>query len=286
MSTWESPGDLLREYSQRAKKRFGQHFLTDPNVLQRIVDVADVTPGQRVLEIGPGCGTLTWQLLENGAEVTAIEIDRDAVRFLGEAFGDAITLIEADATDVDWAELMGDDEWLVVANLPYNVATTILFGLLESGAPIQRMALMFQKEVADRICADPGPKQYGALSVKIALYAEASREMRLKGGAFTPPPKVESAVVVLEPIPGTRIEDPELRALFVEVVDAGFALRRKTLRNALKRHWDTELVERAIEDAGLDRRIRAEKLGFDEFLAVTTSLAQSDRGGDEPEPEE
>jgi 16S rRNA (adenine1518-N6/adenine1519-N6)-dimethyltransferase len=286
VSRWESPGDLLREYSTRAKKRFGQHFLTDPNVLQRIVDLAGVTKGRRVLEIGPGCGTLTWQLLQNGAEVVAIEIDRDAVEFLRAAFDDRVDVRQADATNVDFAELLSSGgPWLVVANLPYNVATPILFRLLESSAPIERMALMFQKEVADRITADPGSKSYGALSLKIALYADARRELRLKGGAFTPPPRVESAVVVLEPIGGTRIEDPRLRHTFIQVVDAGFAMRRKTLRNALKRRWGTELVEAAIDAAGLDRRIRAEKLGFDEFLELATTLhvQESDDGGEEPE---
>jgi 16S rRNA (adenine1518-N6/adenine1519-N6)-dimethyltransferase len=282
VTQWESPGDLLREYAERAKKRFGQHFLTDPNVLQRIVELAGVTPGRRVLEIGPGCGTLTWQLLQNEANVTAIEIDRDAVAFLRDAFGDRVDVVEGDATTVDFRELLipTDEKWLIVANLPYNVATVILFRLLETAAPIERMALMFQKEVADRISAGPESKSYGALSLKVALYADASREMRLKGGAFTPPPKVESAVVVLEPIEGTRIRDAELRQTFIDAVNAGFALRRKTLRNALKRQWETERVEAAIDAAGLDRRIRAEKLGFDQFLAVATALHSSERDDD------
>lgn len=277
MEEIDKPGDLLRAYSERAKKWFGQHFLTDPAILGRIVECAGVEPGDHVLEVGPGCGTLTWQMLRSGARVTALEIDTDAVAFLCDQFTgeEQLQVVQADATTWNLAQLADDAPTLVVANLPYNVAIAILFRLLDGPLQFERLALMFQREVADRITAAAGSKAYGSLTLEIELRARARNAMRLKPGSFTPPPKVESAVVVFEPIDGTRIEDPVVRDRFSEVVTAAFATRRKTVRNALKARWPVEEVEAALSDANIDSRTRAERIDFEGFLRITQGLPSS-----------
>lgn len=267
-----APSDLLRAYGARAKKRFGQHFLTDPNILDRIVGAAGVEAGARVLEVGPGCGTLTSRLLHAGAHVTAIEIDRDAAAFLRQAFsGFAFELIEADALEVDLAEL-GVDR--VAANLPYNVGTQIMFHMLTSDLHLEQLALMFQREVAERIVAQPRTKAYGALTLQIAELAQAQITYRVKPGAFTPPPKVDSAVVVLTPHRPPRIEDSTLAATFREIVTAGFAMRRKTLRNSLGAVVGKEIAAQLLAAVELDPRARAEELTFEQFLALATATHQ------------
>lgn len=281
MSELPSPSDLLKSYDERAKKRFGQHFLTDTNLLDRIVLLAGVRDGDRVLEVGPGCGTLTSRLLHRGARVTAIEIDRDAASFLREALGGyAFELIEADAVSVDFREIVGDEPCTVVANLPYNVGTQILFAMLESGVPFNKVAVMLQREVAERIVAVPRTKAYGAMTLQIAELATASIALRVKPGAFTPPPKVDSAVVVLQPHRTPRIPDAALSAQFRAVVTAGFAMRRKTLRNALGARFGVDVAERALEASGLDLRARAEELDFDAFLSLAAATQSDEQPAD------
>lgn len=272
--TVPSPTELVRAYSAGAKKRFGQHFLSDVSLLDRIVAAAGVCAGAPVLEIGPGPGTLTSRLLSAGARVTAVEIDRDAAGFLRRQLPDsALTLVEADALSVDFAALGVGAGWCVAANLPYNVGTQILFRLLEHEPPFERLAVMLQREVAERIVAEPGTKAYGALTLQIAALARATVAFRVKPGAFTPPPKVDSAVVVLVPWEEPRIPDPVLRARFRDVVSAGFAMRRKTLRNTLAARFGVEQAERALQTAGIDPQTRAERLGFDEFLCLAAAVA-------------
>lgn len=283
MTPIDRPGDLLRSYGTRAKKRFGQHFLTDPAILTKIVEAADFAPGAQVLEIGPGCGTLTWALLEAGAHVTAIELDDDAYEFLEAELApryEHLHVVRADATEVDFHELLGEGRWHAVANLPYNVATPILFRLLEvgqsGGGGFERLTLMFQKEVADRITADPGSKRYGALTLNVRLHARARVGFTLKPGSFTPPPAVDSAAVLLEPIIGTAIEHPRHRARFSELVTAAFGQRRKTMRNALRSRWPADLVDTWLEAGGIPPNARAEQLTFDDFVTLA-ALAQDER---------
>jgi len=274
----QSPHDLIKAYKRDAKKRFGQHFLSDPSILQNIADAADVREGDAVLEIGPGPGTLTSALLARGANVTAIEIDTDAQDFLEEQFGDLpnFTLVRGDALTVNLPELLETaPSWKCAANLPYNVGTPIFFLLTEHAAKFERLALMFQREVALRMVATPEERSdYGVLSLMTQLYHDASIALTLPPGAFFPPPKVYSAVVALSPIEKARIEDPELRRVFERVIKACFQKRRKTLPNGLKGLGiEKASLISAIEGANIDPRARPETLDFDQFVALSEKIA-------------
>lgn len=282
-----TPSELVAAYRKSAKKRFGQHFLTDPRILNAIVDSVHVEEGEDVLEIGPGCGTLTSQLIARGAKVRAIEIDRDAATFLKEQFVQhgELELIEGDALRVDMKEILetsGGKKWKCTANLPYNVGTPIFFELTKHRAHFESMALMFQKEVAERMVATPEErKDYGVLSLMTHLYHDARIHMTLPPGAFSPPPKVDSALIVLHPIEASRIPDPTLRKLFTRVVKAAFQQRRKTLSNALKSICqDKELLLSCMEEAGIEAKSRAEVVDFDGFVKLSSALFASSLSGD------
>lgn len=266
-----APHELVERYEHAAKKRFGQHFLTDFNILNRMADAADVRAGDHVLEVGPGPGSLTTILMGRGAHVTAVELDRDAADFLEHTLvPQGLTLIRGDARRQDYGDVQG---WKCVANLPYNVANEITFELLE--LPFSKLALMYQKEVADRICAHAGDDAYGALSVAMQLRAKVYRAFTLPPGAFRPPPKVHSAVAVFEPIPGTRIPDLEERQRFERVVRGAFSVRRKTLVNGLRTLGLTrEAAVAAVVAVGLDENIRPERVDFEGFLALTRAIAE------------
>lgn len=275
----QTPNDLIRAYQRRAKKRYGQHFLSDPSILERVADAADVAEGDAVLEIGPGPGTLTWALLARGARVRAVEIDGDAVAFLRELYAerDAFALTEGDALEVEFGPILAEfPRWKCVSNLPYNVGTPIFFKLTEHAACFDVMALMFQREVAQRMVATPEQRaDYGILSLMTQLHHDAEIAMTLPPGAFSPPPKVHSAVVRLTPVPGTRIPDAAERALFERVIKAAFQQRRKTLPNGLKGAGFAKAVSReAMEQVGIDARARPEVIDFDGFVALTRALRE------------
>jgi 16S rRNA (adenine1518-N6/adenine1519-N6)-dimethyltransferase len=284
----KTPGELVRRYEKRTKKRFGQHFLVDPNILGVIADVAEIEPGDRVLEIGPGCGTLTYKLLERGAKVLAIELDRDLVEFLNEQLvpGRDLEVVAGDVLQQDLGDLLDRSDtgarsdsgggWKCAANLPYNVATEIFFRLAEVMDRISTLALMFQREVAERFVAKAGDDDYGVLSLMSRLYADAEIMMTLPPGAFRPPPRVHSAVVRFKPVPGTRIPDKDLRRVFRRVVRQAFQTRRKTLPNALKSTGvEKPRLKEAIASVGLDLRIRPERVSFEKFVELAREL-QSD----------
>ncbi len=277
METIDTPGELVRRYEKRTKKHFGQHFLVDPNILGAIAEAADVRSGDRVFEVGPGCGTLTYTMLERGARVLAVELDRDLAAFLREQLvpGRDLTLVEGDILAQDLDELLGDEEgaWKCAANLPYNVATEVFFRLADVMDRFSCLALMFQREVADRFVARAGDDDFGVLSLMGRLYADAEVVMTLPPGAFRPPPRVHSAVVRFEPVSGTRIPDEALRASFKQIVRAAFQTRRKTLPNALKSTGVPKpRLKEVIEAVGLDLRIRPERVSFDEFVALADKL--------------
>lgn len=271
--TLPQPGELVSAYQLRAKKWFGQHFLTDPRILSRICDAGGVAEGDTIVEIGPGCGTLTTTMLERGAHVFAVEIDADAVEFLTEHLvPHGLELLEADATEIDWDSLEVPAT-RVVANLPYNVATSIVVDLLDSRR-FEHLALMFQREVAERICAAPRTKAYGSLSLAVQLFAKPKIAFSLGAGAFTPPPNVTSSLVTFdvhdEPLVSSRRE----RLNFEEVVRAGFALRRKTLANSLSKGLgrSKDEVKQALRNVDVEPRRRAETLTLEEFRALTSEL--------------
>jgi len=258
------------------RRRFGQHFLHDAAIIGRLLDAIAPHPDERIVEIGPGRGALTWPLLDRAGRLEVIEIDRDlgaALRSDPRGEGRLEVHIQ-DALRTDFGELAGSGPALrIVGNLPYNISTPLLFHLLESRAAIADMHFMLQKEVVDRIVATPGSKDYGRLGVMLSIHATAERLFDVGRGAFQPPPKVTSAVLRLRPAPASR--HPELAALgppgerqLQRVVSAAFSQRRKTLRNSLR-----GLLEPAdMQACNIDPQWRAEVLTPAQFvqLAVRT----------------
>jgi 16S rRNA (adenine1518-N6/adenine1519-N6)-dimethyltransferase len=279
----ERPSDILKRLETRARKRFGQHFLTRDDTVDRIVRGARVEPGDRVVEIGPGLGILTRALLRAGAEVTAVELDRDLVGFLRDELPQ-ITLVEGDAAKVDWPSLVAPGT-KVVANLPYNVGTTVLMQLLRSPAGFSRITVMLQKEVVDRLMAAPGSRAYGALTAEAAVWGQPVYVMTVEPGAFHPPPKVRSAVVRFD-----RFDDaPRTGGVPAEwydrVVRAAFARRRKTLPNSMAGAFPKEHVLEALEREGIDPRVRGEALSVEQLKTLACAL-RARAGAADPKPGE
>ena len=265
--------ETIERYDLGAKKSLGQHFLLDLNITRKIARLGDVGDGDAVLEIGPGPGGLTRALLEAGATVTAIERDRrclEAMDELGTHYPNKLNVIEADALGADEAELVGAAAPVkIIANLPYNISPELLVKWLKAGQALWSvMALMFQKEVADRILAAPGSKTYGRLSVIAQAASQPSRGFDLPARAFTPPPKVASAVVLFHP-PAERIDD--LKALET-ITQAAFSQRRKMLRSSLKPVFGSSL-EATLENAGIRETQRAEEISVAQFRALAKTLS-------------
>ena len=265
------PSVRLKLIEQRAKRRFGQNFLTEPDYCVRIARAAGVEAGDRVLEIGPGLGILTDALLDAGAQLTCVELDRDLAGALRESHPE-VTLVEGDAMKVDLAATCPGEGWKVAANLPYNVATPLLMRFLYEGPRFSRMALMFQREVADRICAEVDDDAWGALSVQVQVRAQVERAIVLPPGAFHPPPKVHSAVVAFR-----RIAEPDYGGVpartFDRVVRLGFSLRRKKLVNALATGMPKAVAIEACERVGIDTGVRAEVLTLGQWRSLAGALA-------------
>ena len=245
------------------RKRFGQHFLHDAGVIRRIIDAVAPAAGERIVEVGPGRGALTWGLLERAKRLDVIEIDRDLARML-EADPRAKSGLRVhveNVLDTDFLALRGSGGPLrVVGNLPYNISTPLLFRLLAQRAAISDMYFMLQKEVVVRMAAQPGSKDYGRLTVMLAAVAEVESLFDVGPGAFQPRPKVWSAIVRLRPTAGPRFDmggDGALRAL----VTAAFSHRRKTLRNSLK----GLLTSQDMESCGIDPQLRPETLAPAQF---------------------
>ncbi len=254
------------------RKRFGQHFLHDRAIVQRIVKVFAPHVGETVVEIGPGRGALTRTLLERVTRLHAVELDRDLVAALQAEFGDAgLTVHSADALEFDYCTLAppgGRGRVRVIGNLPYNISTPLLFHLLDQAGCIGDMLFMLQKEVVDRLAAAPGGKDYGRLSVMIQWRLKVERLFNVAPGAFTPPPKVDSSVVRLVPhaVPPVHVHDPQR---FAQIVQAAFSQRRKVLRNTLKGLVAPETMERL----GIDPGRRAETLSLQEFAGLANTAA-------------
>lgn len=259
-----------RELTPRARKRFGQHFLHDPAVLDRIVDAIGPRKTDHLVEIGPGRGALTRRLLAAPhATLDAIEVDRDLVALLSSELAEAprLTLHEADALEFDFAALAHarGGKLRILGNLPYNIATPLIFNLLRDAAVIADMCFMLQREVVDRIVASPGHDAYGRLTVMLAPWVQAERLFDVGPGAFHPPPKVSSAVVrlAIRAKPAFAVSPN-----FAAVVTAAFSHRRKTLRNAVKHVISRE----QIEAAGIDPAVRPETLAPSAFNMLAQTL--------------
>jgi 16S rRNA (adenine1518-N6/adenine1519-N6)-dimethyltransferase len=270
----EHPAHLLKQLRHaHARKRFGQHFLASEAVVRRIVEVAGVGEGDRVLEIGPGLGGLTECLLEAGCAVTAVELDRDLAQFLRDRLGDrpGFTLIEADATTLDWAEVLPGDGWSCVANLPYNVGTGLVTSLLRHPGRVRQLVVMLQKEVADRMAAPAGDRKRGSLSVFCQSRADVRTAIKVPPGAFLPPPKVASSVLAMvSHPPQTGGADPDW---FEAVVRAGFVAPRRTLRRTLGDRYGRELALAALDAAGIPEKARPAELDEADWGRVAVALA-------------
>lgn len=253
--------------AHRARKRFGQNFLHDAAIIDRIVGLIRPKSGDAMVEIGPGLGAMTGPLIEQLGHLHAVELDRDLIPRLKERFGAHLIIHEADALRFDFAALADELGPLrVVGNLPYNISTPLLFHLLASSDRIVDMHFMLQKEVVDRLCAEPGTGEYGRLTVCVAARADARRLMKVGPGAFNPPPKVDSAIIRLVPRP-PAFEIKDLTR-FDALVAAAFAQRRKTLNNTLKGLVSAEQFAAADIDPGL----RAERLSPADFARLTATL--------------
>lgn len=253
------------------KKSLGQHFLTDRSYIDKIVMAVNPQPGDRLVEIGPGQGAITFPLLRKHGELTAIEFDRDLITPLMEASEGVgrLTIVHKNVLDVDFGKLAGDGKIRLVGNLPYNLSSPILFHAIEHAASIHDMVFMLQKEVVDRMAAEPGSKVYGRLSVMLQAYCRVDSLFVVPPGAFRPPPKVDSAVARLVPRDASAIGIADHRR-FEEVVRAAFGQRRKTLRNALGGTCSSE----QIEAAGLRPDARAEQIEVDGFVRLANLPAE------------
>jgi 16S rRNA (adenine1518-N6/adenine1519-N6)-dimethyltransferase len=228
--------DLLTTHGLRPSRSLGQHFVIDPNTVRRIVRLAEVGPEDRVLEIGAGLGSLTVALAETGARVTAVEVDARLIPVLEAVLGAVpVQVVQGDALQMDWPGLLGPEPgWVLVSNLPYNIATPLVAKLLDEVPTVVRMIVMVQREVGERLVARPDGRDYGAVSVKVAYWAEASLVGRVPASVFLPRPKVESVLVLIRrrPVPAVDPEKVPADALF-RLVRAGFEKRRKMLRRSL-----------------------------------------------------
>lgn len=268
---------ILHRFKLRADKKLGQNFLIDENIVRNIVAAAELSDKDTVLEVGPGIGTLTQGLAESGASVVAVELDKRLLPVLDTTLEgyDNVRIVNGDILQVDIMQTVGVDEFKVCANLPYYITTPIIFALLEKRLPMERLVAMVQKEVAERMAAKPGGKDYGALSVAIQYYTEPEIAFIVPPSSFIPVPSVDSAVIVCK-----RREKPPVEvcdeALFFRVVKAAFSLRRKMLNNSLKNMGiKGEQVAKWLELAGVDGKRRAETLSLEDFAALTNTFAAS-----------
>lgn len=275
--------EILARHGFSFSKSLGQNFLIDNNILDKIVNAADISENDFVLEIGPGAGTLTRCLAKTGAKVVAVEIDKALIPVLSETMAEfeSFKLINNDILKVDLKELceteFGGNSFHVIANLPYYITTPIVMKLLEEKLPVKSMTLMVQKEVADRMCAKSGSKDYGALSVAVQYYCTASVVCKAEPHCFIPQPKVASSVVNLKVGEKPTVDVKDEKKFFA-VVKSAFGQRRKTLMNALSKSpylsAEKEKILNALEKMGLSADIRGEKMSIEQFAELSDILCK------------
>lgn len=272
---------VLQKHDFHFQKKFGQNFLIDTHVLDKIVEAADVSEEDFVLEIGPGIGTMTQYLCEHARQVLAVEIDKNLIPILQETLSsyDNVDILQGDILKQDIGAIAekynGGQPIKVVANLPYYITTPIIMGLFESRVPLANVTVMVQKEVADRMRAEPGTKEYGALSLAVQYYAEPYLAANVPPNCFMPRPKVGSAVIRLSARQKPPVEVKDEKLMF-RLIRAAFNQRRKTLQNAITNsgelNFSKEETGQAITSVGLNPSIRGEKLGLAEFAALADEL--------------
>ena len=283
----QNPIDILQKYHFTFQKKFGQNFLIDTHVLDKIIQAAEITKEDMVLEIGPGIGTMTQYLAESAGKVIAVEIDRNLIPILSETLSgyENVRIINEDVLKVDIRELAerenGGRPIKVVANLPYYITTPIIMGLFESHVPVESITVMVQKEVAQRMQTGPGNKNYGALSLAVQFYAKPYIVANVPPNCFMPRPKVGSAVIRL-----TRHEKPPVdvadEKLMFDIIRAAFNQRRKTLYNALRNSGKFESSDEMIADAiaqlGKGAGVRGETLTLEEFARLSNDIQTRQKG--------
>lgn len=276
--------EILQKYQFSFQKKFGQNFLIDTHVLDKIIRAAEITKEDMVLEIGPGIGTMTQYLAEAAGKVIAVEIDRNLIPILSETLSmyDNVRIINEDVLKLDIRKLAEEENQgrpiKVVANLPYYITTPIIMGLFEGQVPVESITVMVQKEVADRMQTGPGSKDYGALSLAVQYYAKPYIVANVPPNCFMPRPKVGSAVIRL-----TRHDTPPVQVkdegLMFEIIRASFNQRRKTLANGLNNSsrlsYPKEVIAEAVEKLGKEPSIRGEALTLEEFARLSDILSES-----------
>lgn len=270
----------MDRYGFHTKKSLGQHFLIDRNVLDHIVEAAGLTPDTNVLEVGPGIGTLTRALSEAAGRVAAVEIDTRLIPILKETTGDRenVAIIEGDVLKINVSQIIGDvfgsGSFCLVANLPYYITSPTIMRFLEGDWPVTRMVVMVQKEVAARLAARPGTKDWGALSVAAQLYADIDVPFSVPPTVFYPTPQVASGIVRLRKKKTPPSLSPGEKNTFFTLMRAGFSQRRKTLINSLSAVLgDREMIQRACTTAGIDPVVRAEQLTVDQWIALAHTVS-------------
>ena len=266
---------ILKTFDIHMSKKLGQNFLIDETVVNNIVNAAEIEEGETVLEIGPGIGTLTQALAEAKANVIAVEIDNKLPAVLAKTLEgyDNVRIVHDDILKVNIRELVEDKPFKIVANLPYYITTPIIMGILEQKLPVTRLVTMIQKEVADRMIAKPGKKDYGSLSVAVQYYTEPEIVALVPPKSFIPSPAVDSVVISckVRPQPAVKVNSEKM---FFTIAKGGFAQRRKTLSNSLKTTGiPADRIKGALESAGIDGNRRGETLSLQEFADIANNLA-------------
>lgn len=269
--------DLVNKYNFKFSKSLGQNFLIDDSVLNDIVSGAEVDENDLVIEIGPGVGSLTAQLLKKAKKVVAVELDNDLIPILEAELGqyENFSLIHKDALKVDFNEVIGDEKSVkLVANLPYYVTTPIIVNLLKKNYNFKSLTIMIQKEVAERINAEPNCKEYGSISLLVQYYCDTKIVRKVPPACFIPRPKVDSIVIRLDRLPEKRVKVQDEDLMF-EIIRHSFNMRRKTLWNATKfLGMKKEVLEKAYEEAGIDPKRRGETLSLEEFAALSDKIIE------------
>lgn len=270
--------EIMKQYGIKANKALGQNFLIDTNILDKIILAGKVGEADHVVEIGPGLGSLTQKLAGKAGKLTVIEKDRQLIPVLKETLSEYtnISYIEGDVLKVDWSQILAPGEKVkIIANLPYYITTPIIMGILEGGIPTENMVFMVQREVAERMVASPGGKDYGALSIAIQFYSDPEIVTIVPPTVFIPRPNVDSAVIKLTTLekPAVEVENEEI---FFKVVRSAFQQRRKTLRNSLSKsvelHLSKDEAIAALEAAAINPQLRGEKLGLDDFGRLSDQI--------------
>ena len=276
----KNTSEIIHKYQFDFRKKFGQNFLIDNSILDKIIEAADITREDCVLEIGPGIGTMTQRLAEEAGEVVAVEIDKNLIPILDETLEgyDNVTVLNEDILKVDIAGIVaqhGGKPIKVVANLPYYITTPIIMSLFESHVPMQSVTVMVQKEVADRMRVGPGTKEYGALSLAVQYYAKPEIITRVPASCFMPRPNVDSTVIRLTRYDRPPVEVEDEKWLFA-IIRASFNQRRKTLANGLSNDGGLGVERRQVEDAltqmGLPASVRGETFTLEQFAELSNRL--------------